>query len=195
MSQRDEGGNRMRYISWMTLLLSMLLLVSCGSSDSVDDVELANYEVNQTIAETVKNDFIFRLASEKEEYEQGEHVELYGEVIYTGEKEEITIAHSAVAIQFNLHEHIRGFEISSAIPEIGIQTELVANEPYRENYEKQHIFKIEDNPKDYVEFIDDFQERQDFPPGYYVVQGSANFYDGTENHEMKAKIDFKVRTE
>ena len=42
-------------------------------------------------------DFVYRLVSEKEEYGQGDQVQVYGELEYIGEEDEITIGHAASA--------------------------------------------------------------------------------------------------
>lgn len=191
----------------------IIFLVGCGTSDStdsdepttihstdsneraaysIDSNELAAYEVKQKFVESKQDDFIFRLVSEKEEYDQGEKVNLFGEIIYTGEEEKIEIAHSAKAVNFNLHEQVRGFEITSTVQEIGVQRELFSRKPYRESYNKDSIFYMGDESEEYIGFIEDFKNRDDFPPGYYVVQATTDFHDGKENRKIKAEIDFKV---
>lgn len=200
-----------RYFLFL-LLFMIIFQVGCGSSDStdsdeatthltdsderaahsIDSEELEAYEVKQKFVESEQEDFIFRLVSEKEEYAQGEKVNLYAEIIYTGEEEKIEIGHAAKAVYFSLHEQVRGFEISSNVQEIGVQTELFSRKPYRESYKKDSIFYMGDESEEYIEFIEDFKEREDFPPGYYVVQATTDFHDGKENRKIKAEIDFKV---
>ncbi|SES64207.1 hypothetical protein SAMN05216389_101211 [Oceanobacillus limi] len=69
----------------------VILLVSCDSSNGASDHsvlnnEVDNYEVTQTYAETAQGDFVFRLVSGREEYQEGESVQLYGEIEYVGEE-------------------------------------------------------------------------------------------------------------
>lgn len=175
------------------VVLTFVILVGCGTSNTVTNEDVASYEVKQTFDEQVEDEFIFRLVTGKEEYQEGEEVELYGEIIYTG-AEEIIIAHAASAVIFNIEEQIRGFEVTHAVPEIGLQTTLVPDTSYREDYSKQGISYTEQESEDYTKFIEDFSSRNDFPPGYYTVEATTDFFDGTDHRKLKAAVDFKLWT-
>lgn len=178
----------------LLFLSVVMLLAGCVNSELVTDEDLAAYEVKQTFDEQREEDFIFRLVSEKETYQEGEEVELYGEIIYTGE-ENLLIAHAASAVIFQVKEEVRGLELSFAVPEIGMQTELIPNEPYRENYDKRGVFSSELDSEQYIEFVEKFTNNEGFPAGYYKVEATTAFYDGNSHREIKAEVDFKVMNE
>ena len=173
------------------LLCFLCLLAGCVGSNEVTNEDLLEYEVKQTFDETMEDEFIFQLVSGKEEYEQGEEVELYGEIVYTGE-EGVTIAHASSAVLFKIKEQVRGYELPFAVQEIGVETDLTAGDPYREKYLKQGVFSFERDEEKYAEFIEDFKRRRDFPPGYYTVIATTAFNDGVKQRELEAAVDFKV---
>jgi hypothetical protein len=187
-----------RYFVAVVMML-IIFIVGCNSPNSIDISELEKYDVSRTSDVAIQDDVIFRLVSEKEQYKEGEEVELYGEIEYVGDKEEVTIHHSSSAFLFPMEEKIRGYEIGGVVSDIGLSTTLKQGEPYREEYVKSGGYSPNQDPEDYVNFIQDFLDREDFPPGYYEVNGFADFSFGSEeNGEMRerykieAKIDFKV---
>jgi hypothetical protein len=178
----------------------IIFLSGCNSSEPIDRGQLDDFEVSQTIDETVEGDFVFRLVSEKEEYNESEEVELYGELEYVGEKDEVTIHHSSSAILFPMEEKVRGYDIGFAVNDIGNATTLQQGEPYREEYVKSGGYSRDQDPEDYITFIQDFLNRDGFLPGYYVVNGFADFSirpgedrDEWEDFKIGAEIDFKVK--
>lgn len=181
------------------IITIIFFLVGCNSSASIDRSELDEYDVSQTSDETIQDDFIFRLVSEKEEYKEGEEVNLYGEIEYIGEKNEITIHHSSSAILFPMEEKLRGYDIGYGADDIGLSTTLKQGEPYQEEFVKIGGYSPDQDPKDYVSFMKDFLNRDDFPTGYYVVSGITDFSldtgEDAENRErfkIEAEVDFKV---
>ncbi|MBO1002165.1 hypothetical protein [Pseudogracilibacillus auburnensis] len=183
-----------------SIITFVLLLVSCQPTDDFDQTQLEEYEVKQTIAETREGDFVFRLLSEKEVYEENESVELYGEIIYVGDEEEVSIGHSASAILFSIEEKVRGYTIDYAVEDIGTTTTLKKGENYRKKYKKSIHYSEEIDPKEYIAFAEEFMEGDGFPPGYYVVNGVTDFFlspveddDGAKHFELEAEIDFLVK--
>lgn len=176
----------------------LFFLVSCSSSESIDTNELDKYDVVQTSFEVIQDDFILRLISEKEEYKEGEEVTLYGEIEYIGEKDEITIHHSSSAILFPIEEKIRSYHIDFYVEDEELETRLRKGELYREDYKKSGEYSPEEDHENYINFIKDFIEREDFPTGYYVVEGYADFFLEEEDGEpreifkIEGEIDFKV---
>jgi len=178
------------FIALVTILI--LFVSACGSSNQISNSDLEEYEVKKTIDENVQGDFIFRLVSEKKEYEVGNDVKLYGEITYTGEEEEVTIYHSSSAILFSLDEKVRGYDIGFAVDDIGLSTVLKQDEPYREEYVKIGVY-TEDDPSDYIKFMEGFVKEDGFPSGYYVVNGETDFtLENQRKVNIKATIDFKV---
>lgn len=181
------------------IITLIFLFAGCNTSTSIDNSDLDKYDVSKTKEEIVQDDFIFRLVSEKEEYRVGEDVKLYGEIVYVGQKDEVTINHSSSAILFPIEEKIRVYNISYLVNDIGLSTTLKQGEPYREEYVKSGGYSPDQDPDDYVNFIQGFIKKDGFPAGYYVVSGYTDFSVGssenTEEHKrlkIEAKIDFKV---
>src|SRR5699024_8293974 len=176
----------------------VLVISGCYSTNSIKSSDLKAYEVKNIIDETRQGDFVFRLVSEKEQYKKGEDVRMYGEIEYTGEKDEITIHHSSSAILFQLTEEIRAYDIDYGVKDIGVATTLKQGEPYREEYDKMANYSA-DEPSDDVRFIVGCLVRDGCTLGYYVVNGLAEL-SGTSDQGgedegrvmMDAAIDFEV---
>src|SRR5690625_2465594 len=93
-----------------TFCFCIVVMTGCKEvpiTDSLDSEELASYEVKQTSEIIAEDDFVFSLVSEKEVYDKGEKINLYGEVYYQGEKEGVMINHSSSAILLNVEEKVR----------------------------------------------------------------------------------------
>lgn len=174
----------------------LFILIGCTSSDSISQDEIDKYSVQQTSDNTVEEDFIFRLVTEKGEYKVGEEINLHGELVYTGDKDAVTIAHSGTAIYFQMKEMVREYTIDYPISEIGVERTIDRNEVIHEVYVKQRAFSLEDDTS-YKMFLDKFMEQDGFPAGYYVVNGIASFTVTTEgmnkSYHMEATVDFKVK--
>jgi hypothetical protein len=193
LKEAKRRGFVNKYLLSAVMLLFIILTAACQSSNSVDNSDLEKYEVSQTSDETVQGDFIFRLKSKKAEYGEGEDIELYGEIEYIGEKDDIIIHHSSSAIVFPMKERIRGYEIGSAVNDIGLSTRLKKGVPYREDYGKSGGYSEDQDPQDYVNFMKEFLNAPGFPAGHYVVKGSTDFsVESGEHVRIKATVDFKV---
>ncbi|MEQ6390709.1 hypothetical protein RZN22_15560 [Bacillaceae bacterium S4-13-58] len=202
----------------MLFLGIVLLLAACGTSGNtnsdgisangtngdfnnaadITDI-VAEYEVQQTSDEVTEGDFIFHLVSEKDEYKEGEEVEMYGEIEYIGEKDKIDIFHSSSAIFFHLKEEVRGYDIGYAVEDIGLTTTLKKGEPYREDFQKSGGYSENQDPKDYVDFMKKLFDMEGLPVGYYTVKGQTDFYVKGESEDelgekiqLQSEIDFKV---
>lgn len=181
-----------RFIIYTTLLT--ILLSACNVSSFNSDV-LEKYEVQNNVDEITQDDFVFRLVSEKKQYNKDEDIKLYGEIEYIGTMEEITIHHSSSAILFDMKEEARGYEIGFGVNDIGLTTTIKKGQPYREEYEKSGGYSPDTDPKDYVKFMETFLNSDGFPPGYYIVNGSTDFFIDSENQNrvtLEATVDFKV---
>lgn len=192
MQELAQGGTHIYkyYIAFTAILV--LFISGCSSSSQISNSDLEEYDVEKKIDESIQGDFVFRLVSDKKEYEAGDDVKLYGEITYVGDKDKVNIHHSSSAILFPMEEKVRGFDIGFVVKEIGLSTMLKQGEPYREEYRKSGKY-VEDAPIDYVKFMEEFSGIDGFPPGYYVVNGETDFYlEGQERINMKATIDFKV---
>lgn len=188
----------MKKINGLPFLLLTLLIAACGTGEdtpadttaSVDD-----YSVSNTEATTTDGDFIYRLVSEQEEYASAGPVEIYAELEYTGEKDSIDIFHAGSAFLFPMVEKTRGHEIQYVMGEPLITTTLTKGEPLRESYSSSGGYSDQDDAE-YIEFTKKVMNQQ-FPQGYYIVNGYADFYtetpDGVQtDYEIHAEVDFKV---
>jgi len=187
----------MKNMYWLLgLFVGLLFMTGCGKEENANNkVQLGSFSTKSPNAEVTKDDFIYRLVSEKKEYNKEEVVKLYAELEYIGEQEEITIYHAMSPFYFPIEEKIRGFIIHYPMAEPLITRTLVKGEPFREEYKGSGAYSPEDG-KDYVKFMESFIENG-FPTGYYVVNGSADFFVGDadeekENYHMEAQVDFKV---
>ncbi len=184
----------------MAIGLVVIGLTACGTGNqgekrsSVAANDLDVYNVQQTTVEVTEGDFIYRLVSKKDHYKD-EEVQLYAELEYVGEKDEIAIYHAASPFYFPMKEEMRGFNINYPMNEPLVETILQQGEPYREEYQRSGWYSDQDE-EEYQYFMKDFLENG-FPNGYYIVNGFADFYVGPENEEkdmyrMEGQIDFKV---
>lgn len=176
----------------MIFLSILIFIAGCGTSNAIDRNLLDEYEVKQTFDEVAHGDYTLRLASENSVYQEGDNVNMFAEIIYNGDEEEVTISHSEYAIYFTLHEQIRDYHIYTAIREIGMQSTVSEREPYRVDYDKQAVYSLDEEIDGYDAFVEDFINRDDYPSGYYVVTATAMFHDGVDHREWSAEIEFKV---
>lgn len=178
-----------------------ILLASCAPQGKIDksNSDSANYEViNMSSAEVTEGDFIYRLVTEKEEYRSDESVTIYAELEYIGDKETVTIYHSASPFYFPIVEKTRDYDIGYGMDQPLLNTTLKRGELLREEYKKSGGYSEKDK-KEYIDFMKIFWENG-YPAGYYVVDGYVEFFvqssvDGKENKEdfnIKAKIEFEV---
>lgn len=176
-------------------IMIALLTSSCDTQNKISNKDLDKISVKQTTDETVQDDFIFRLISEKEQYKTGEDVKIYGEILYMGGEEAVTINHSSSAIFFDIVEEIRGYKIDYVVNDIGISTTINRlGDPYQYHYKKSFGYPLDNAPKEYVNFIENFSKNDGFPPGYYTVKGLTDFTIESEDkrYNIEATIDFKV---
>ncbi|HSI66701.1 MAG TPA: hypothetical protein VK947_04740 [Planococcus sp. (in: firmicutes)] len=184
--------------NWLLLsVLPLLSLAACGINENSDEgnANLSDFQVSNPQAEATEGDFIYRLVSEKEQYEQGEPISMYAELEYTGEKDSVAIYHAASPFYFPMHEATRDYRIDYPMNEPLLRTEITKGEPLREDYVASGGYSAEED-EDYVEFMQSIISGN-FPPGYYEVDGYANFYiehndTSQETYQISAQIDFKV---
>lgn len=188
---------------WFGLLL-FLLLVGCagqsGGEPSHQAAPAAQEPTRDSNAEKTEGDFVYRLVSEKAQYASGEQIELYAELEYTGEQDEITISHAASPFWFPMKELTRDYQISYGMNEPLLHTTIKRGEPLREYYKGAYGYSSED-AKEYKQFIQSLENG--FPEGRYVVYGTADFFvsastglDSSEEPEvykLKAEIEFNVK--
>lgn len=144
--------------------------------------------------EMTKDDFVYRLVTEKDTYNVGESVALYAELEYVGRGKNVTIYHEASPFYFLLVESTRNYGVPFAMDQPGLRTVLRKGEPLSEEY-RPAGFYLDENDKDYVEFIEAVN-RGELPEGHYILDGNAKFsiMSGEDEKEfnIKAHVQFDV---
>lgn len=188
----------MKNITFPAILLLVPLIASCGTGgDTPADttVSVDDYSVSNTDAAAEDGDFIYRLVSEREEYASGGPVEIYAELEYVGEEDSIDIYHAGSAFFFPMEEKTRGYQLDYPMEEPLLTKTLTKGEPLREQYSGSGGYSDQEEAA-YIEFMQQVMNNE-FPQGYYIVDGYADFYtetpDGAQtDYEIHAEIDFKV---
>ncbi|TSB45747.1 hypothetical protein [Alkalicoccobacillus porphyridii] len=141
-----------------------------------------------------KNDFIYRLVSEKEEYQVGESVKITAELTYIGDEKEVTIGHAESPFYFTFYEHLRGYGFSHAMAEPYITQSIKHDKSYQERYRGQVVYGSDDEAD--TEFLEQIAKNTQFPVGEYTVTGRTDFnIDGEPGYEpikLEAEISFTV---
>lgn len=183
----------------------MLMVTGCAQQGSKGE-DSTDLPLNKTArgshAEVSDGDFVYRLVSEKDRYNSGDQVKVYGELEYVGEQDEITIGHAASPFYFPMKELTRDYDIGYAMNEPYITTTLKKGEPLREYYSGGGGYGSQDK-KEFKDFIRSLQDG--YPDGRYVVYGSADFMIDSqskganqgerENYKIQAEIEFSVSEE
>lgn len=188
----------MKKNAFLSLVLMVPLIAACGTGgDTPADTtaSIDEYSVSNTEASTTDGDFIYRLVSEQEQYPSGGPVEIYAELEYVGEEDSIDIYHAGSAFFFPMEEKTRGYQLDYPMIEPLLTTTLTKGEPLRESYTGSGGYSDQDDAA-YIEFMKHVINNE-FPEGYYVVNGYADFFtetpDGVQtDYEIHAEVDFKV---
>lgn len=193
-------------------VILILMVTGCAQQGTqqgspTDAPAPADKAVRGSHAEVTDGDFVYRLVSEKEQYDYGDPVKVYGELEYVGEQDEITIGHAASPFYFPMKELTRDYDIGYAMNEPYFTTTLKKGEPLREYYSGGGGYGSQDK-KEYKDFIRSLQDV--FPDGRYVVYGSADFMidtsskgadlenldgEGPQKYKIQAEIQFTVNEE
>ncbi|TWT04514.1 hypothetical protein FQV26_14915 [Planococcus sp. CPCC 101016] len=187
----------MKTIAAICTLIPSLLLIACGTDETKEEPsdDLSGFTVTASQAESVKEHFVYRLASEKEQYTEGEEIEIYAELEYTGEEKSMEISHAASPFYFPIHEETRDYSVEYVMNEPLLTTRLVPGEPLRESYSGNGGYSGEDDDA-YIEFVQSVMNNE-FPPGYYTLSGYADFTaintdNSSKHYTIPSQIDFKV---
>jgi len=184
------------------LLVAIFLLSACGTTPNAgDDMSpVENQGVFPAEAETGQDDFIYRLVTEKEVYDEPDEPVIFAELTYVGDEESIDIYHAASPFYFPLEERTREFEIDYAMNSPLIVTTLKKDEPLRQQYSFAGGYDESDD-EEYIAFIKALIDGN-FPEGYYIIHGSAQFFtedpSETTNEEelnLNVNIGFEVKND
>lgn len=182
----------------LPVLLLSFVLVGCqqNSNEKVEN-EPSNIRFLETKAEVAEEDFIYRLVTEKAEYDKNEPLKIYAELEYKGDQEEIVIFHSASPFYFPIVETKRNYEIGYDMEQPLLSTKLMKGEPLRQEYRGSGGYDSQDE-KEYTEFMKQIMNKE-FPEGHYVVNGLADFgvivnekTGQKTEYKLKAQVEFMV---
>ena len=187
-----------RNVQQMLLIAIFTLLTACGKSE-IPVSHNGGEQETSIVQEVTDDDFIYRLVTEKAEYENGADVTLYAELEYVGEKDSIKIYHAASPFHFHIKELTRHYSLDYAMNQPLLETVLTKGEPLREDYQSSGSYSEFDD-KEYVQFLEEFWKTGHLPDGEYEVAGKADFFvyeedkeEEKKDYQIKAEVSFKVR--
>lgn len=177
----------------LTVLLAFLLS-SCTTNEETKKKEsvLDEYKVMNSHSKVRVKDFIYRIVSEKQEYENNEKVKIYAELEYVGNDDQVTIYHGESPFYFNLKERTRNYDIGYLMNQPLVKTTIVKGKPFREEYIVGNGGYSGDDPKEYVDFMKKIIDTKRLPYGYYILNGSAEFYVETVKNGKNVEIDYNI---
>ncbi|KMK75753.1 hypothetical protein [Alkalihalobacillus pseudalcaliphilus] len=185
----------------MMILCMMMLffLIACSKSEQINEgVANKNIEDLTTTAEVIEGDFIYRLVSEEAQYSEDDMVDVYAELEYIGELDEVTISHAASPFYFPMVEETRDYKIDYAMNEPLLYSTLIKGQPLRKAFTGGGGYGGDD-PREYQNFMRAIMN-QEFPIGSYIMDGFAQFQivdvetsEPVENFELQARIEFIVK--
>jgi len=141
-----------------------------------------------------EDDFELAIYTKKTQYAIHELIDVYAELSYIGELEEIEIGNAMYPVGFSIMEHTRDVNIGGSMNEPYIVTLLKRNEPIQYKYSISGGYKS-DAPADYNAFVKDLQDDR-LPQGEYTINAGASFNIHGQNSEpsyhFKTSISFIV---
>ena len=84
--------------------------------------------------EVKEGDFVYRIFTEKDVYDEFGDLAIFAELTYVGDLESIDIYHAESAFHFPLVERTREFDVGYAMNEPLLTTTLKKDEPFRQKY-------------------------------------------------------------
>ena len=184
----------MKNIALILTTLITLGLFGCQQKEQViEKPESLTLENPSNKAEVSEDNFIYRLVTVKDHYEEGESVKIYAELEYIGKEDEVEINHGTSPFFFPMTETTRNYEIEYAVTLPGKSAILKKSEPMRQESSGGGGYSDHDNEeyKDFMKLV----MKQNYPNGHYIVDGYANFTLGDEDeseYTMAAQIEFYV---
>lgn len=179
-------------------LLSMSFVVfgllGCQQNKQIED-ELEKPGVAEVTnqADVTEDDFVYRLVSEKQQYQVSEPIKLYAELAYTGDQDEVEITHATSPFYFPITETTREYDIEYSMDMPLERTTLKKGEPLRMDYESSGSF-LDSDTEEYKTFMRQVMNGS-FPEGQYVVNGNVDFNligDEENRYQIKTQVKFQV---
>lgn len=170
------------------LIFILITLVACGTAKQDDE------QIFSKDKKGITDDFIFQLKSEKDTYTLNEPLQIYAELEYVGESDEITIYHAGSPFILELKELNNNFDFGYAMDTPLLNTQLKKRDPFRIPYSFSGGYN-EFSPDDYVQFVKKLMDGK-FPIGRYVISGRTDFYietdESKQTYNMEQSIEFEV---
>ena len=178
------------------LVALIFIVVACGTTNNGSGSDIKD-SLPPTENEVKEGDFVYRIFSEKDVYNEFGDIAVFAELTYVGDEESIEIYHAESAFHFPFEERTREFEVGYAMNEPLLTTKLLKDEPFRQVYSFAGGYSDQDT-EEFQEFVQTIIE-EGFPEGEYIINGSAQF-DTTDpavatddqKFNMNASIGFTV---
>lgn len=160
------------------LVIFILLLTACGQAQNqnITNSNLSSVLTKEELVletKVIKGDYELAIYTKKTQYAVNELIDVYAELTYIGEHEEIEIGHAMHPVGFGIKEHTRVFDIAGVMAEPYMVTLLKRNEPIQYKYSFSGGYSSADGA-DYVAFAKDLQDNQ-LPRGECTITAYASF--------------------
>ena len=178
------------------LIAISFILVACGTTNNGSGSGIKD-SLPPTENEVKEGDFVFRIFSEKDVYNEFGDIAVFAELTYVGDEESIEIYHAESPFHFPFEERTREFKVGYAMNEPLLTTKLLKDEPFQKKYSFAGGYSDQDS-EDFQQFVQTIIE-EGFPEGEYIINGSAEFHTADpagatddQKYNMNASIGFTV---
>ncbi|WP_301109108.1 hypothetical protein [Sporosarcina sp.] len=185
----------MKKSGWLISLIFVLFsLLGCGQNEQAGEkpgTQVLEEVTNQS--DVTEDDFVYRLVSEKKQYQISEPIKVYAELEYTGDQDEVEITHATSPFYFPITETTREYDIEYSMDMPLERTALKKGEPLRMDYESSGSF-FDSDTEEYKAFMWQVMNGS-FPAGQYVVNGNVDFnlIDAEEKkYQIETQVKFQV---
>lgn len=178
----------------------VIMVTACGGEakqpNSTTPANLSVLSKEQLVLErkVTEGDFELAIYTKKTEYAENELIDVYAELTYMGELDEIEIGHAMYPVGFDITEHTRAYHIGGSMNEPYIVTLLKRNEPVRYQYSFSGGYSGDDD-KDFIAFVENIKEDK-LHQGEYTIRAGASFNlhgnDSAPRYQMNTSISFIV---
>lgn len=160
------------------IVIFTLLLTACSetreqNTSNLGTSSVLNKEDLVLERKVTEGDYELAIYTEKSQYAVNELIDVYAELTYIGELEEVEIGHSMYPVGFSTMEQTRTIDIEGAMEEPYVVTLLKRNEPIQYKYSFSGGYSSNDDA-DYIAFVKDLKDNQ-FPQGVYTITAYASF--------------------
>ncbi|MCR8659351.1 hypothetical protein [Paenibacillus endoradicis] len=175
------------------IVIFILLLTACGETRQQN---IANPDASSGLTKedlvlerkVIEVDYELALYTNKSQYAVNEPIDVYAELTYIGELEEVEIGHSMYPVGFSIMEHTRDLDMGGAMEQPYIVTLLKRNEPIQYKYSFSGGYSSDDDA-DYIAFVKDLRDEQ-LPQGEYTITAYADF----KAHEQESSPPYRFST-